>query len=128
MAESDSTVGSSWNRPESSGLAPMRSPAATKMVFFCCVRSSFTSVAICSAPPAGTGIFFGAILRIHDPDPAGRRLEIAVKIIDGEDPHLHRVALRARRHCQGNKAEQCGGKDRGERIFHHRTMAISIWA
>ncbi len=51
-------VGSSWNSADRKGLAPIRSPAATKIEFFRSPRSCLTSVAIRSAPPAATAIFF----------------------------------------------------------------------
>ena len=51
-------VGSSWNIADKNGLAPIRSPAATKIVFLWPSRSSFSSVAIRSEPPAGTMVFF----------------------------------------------------------------------
>ena len=49
-------VGSSWNAADSSGLAPIRSPAATNTECFFLARRSLTSVAMCSAPPAETAI------------------------------------------------------------------------
>jgi hypothetical protein len=57
IIDSASMLGSSWNIADKNGLAPIRSPAATKIVFLCPSRSWPTSVAICSAPPAGTVIF-----------------------------------------------------------------------
>ena len=51
-------VGSSWNIADSNGLAPIRSPAATKMVFACPSRSWRTRVAMVSEPPAATAILF----------------------------------------------------------------------
>ena len=69
-------VGSSWNSAESSGLAPIRSPAATNTLFFFLARSCLTSVAMCSAPPAGTAIFlvwsFGSAMEM--PPSGGLRL------------------------------------------------------
>ena len=45
--------GSSWNAADSSGVAPIRSPAETKTVFFGLVaRSCATWVARYAAPPA----------------------------------------------------------------------------
>src|SRR5215203_3731804 len=51
---SASIAGSSWNRPESSGLAPIRSPEPTVIVFALVVRSALTVADRYSAPPAGT--------------------------------------------------------------------------
>ena len=53
-------VGSSWNSADSSGLAPIRSPAATKMWFGFLARSPATAVARCSEPPAGTSMVLPA--------------------------------------------------------------------
>ena len=68
IAPSASTVGSSWNSADSSGVAPIRSPAATKMWFGFFARNSATAVARCSAPPAGTLIVFvgsaGSLMRM----------------------------------------------------------------
>ena len=58
IIDSASIVGSSWNIAERNGLAPIKSPAATKIVFLCPSRSWPTSVVMCSAPPAATVIFF----------------------------------------------------------------------
>src|SRR5215472_12081691 len=85
MTDSDSIVGSSENAPERSGLAPIKSPAATNTVLRICARSPLTSVAMCSAPPAETG-------RIGDRDAAGRRHEVTVEVVDGKDGHLDRCA------------------------------------
>ena len=69
-------VGSSWNRAESSGLAPIRSPAATNTLFFLLARSCLTSVAMCSAPPAGTAIrlLLSCGSRMEMPPSGGLRL------------------------------------------------------
>src|SRR5580693_10366731 len=73
---SDSMVGSSWNIADSNGLAPIKSPAATKMLFLWPSRSCRTSVAMYSEPPAGTIIFLalspGSVIRM--PPGGGRRL------------------------------------------------------
>ena len=62
--------------PTESGLAPIRSPAATKIVLLWPSRSCLTSVAMCSAPPAATVIFLvlssGSAIPI--PPGGGRRL------------------------------------------------------
>ena len=50
----DSIVGSSWNSAETSGLAPIMSPAPTVIVFVFCVRRSLIHVARYAMPPAGT--------------------------------------------------------------------------
>src|ERR1700729_30234 len=42
---------------DNNGLAPIRSPAATKIVFLWPSPSCLTREAICSEPPAGTVIF-----------------------------------------------------------------------
>ena len=47
-----SIVGSSWNRADTSGVAPIRSPAETKSVFGLVARRASTCVARYSAPPA----------------------------------------------------------------------------
>jgi hypothetical protein len=48
-----SIVGSSWNSADTNGVAPIRSPAETKMVFFGLVaRNASTCVARYSTPPA----------------------------------------------------------------------------
>ena len=51
---SASIEGSSWKRPETSGLAPIRSPAPTVIVFEFATRSDLMSVDRYSIPPAGT--------------------------------------------------------------------------
>ena len=48
-----STLGSSWNRADRSGVAPMRSPADTKTVFGLVALRAATWVARYSVPPAG---------------------------------------------------------------------------
>ena len=88
IIDSASIVGSSWNMADKNGLAPIRSPAATKIVFLCPSRSWPTSVAMCSAPPAGTVIFFvlssGSAIVI----PPGEGAQVAVKIVDRENAQI----------------------------------------
>ena len=73
---SDSIVGSSRNRAESSGVAPIKSPAATKMWFGFLARNCATAVARCSLPPAGTSMVLvasaGSLMRM--PPRGGLRL------------------------------------------------------
>ena len=78
-------VGSSWNRADSNGLAPIKSPAATNTLFFCLARSCLTRVAMCSVPAGRHGDFLGFIGGISDGDAAGRRPQVTVKIVDCED-------------------------------------------
>lgn len=47
-----STVGSSWNRPDSSGLAPIRSPAAAVTLYGWPWRALRRELARYSTPPA----------------------------------------------------------------------------
>src|SRR5215218_10792699 len=49
-----SMVGSSWKSADTSGLAPIASPAATTSVFVFAIRSCLMCVAKYSAPPAST--------------------------------------------------------------------------
>ena len=51
---SASIVGSSWKSAETSGLAPIRSPAPTVIVFEFAVRKDLMWVARNAMPPAGT--------------------------------------------------------------------------
>ena len=51
---SASIAGSSWKSAETSGLAPIRSPAPTVIVLRLRCRSAFRCVARYSMPPAGT--------------------------------------------------------------------------
>ena len=53
-AFSASIVGSSWNSADTSGLAPIRSPAPTVIVLGFAVRRALMCVARYSMPPAGT--------------------------------------------------------------------------
>src|SRR5688572_16243802 len=66
-----SIVGSSWNKAESKGLAPIRSPAETTTVLGLSARKFAIWVARYSAPPATT---FGA----GQPDTAGTHPELLV--------------------------------------------------
>lgn len=59
------------NIGDENGLAPMRSPAATKIVFLWVIN-----VAMYSAPPAATVTFLCPVLGITDADAARRRPEI----------------------------------------------------
>ena len=59
----------------------------------CCLcpsRSCLTSVAMCSAPPAGDDDLFGLVVGIGDPDAARRRAQVAVEIVDRENAQLDR--------------------------------------
>ena len=47
-------VGSSWNSAETSGLAPIMSPAPTVIVFGLVARSALMCAARKAMPPAGT--------------------------------------------------------------------------
>ena len=53
-------MGSSWKRPDRSGVAPIMSPAPTTYVSAFSEPSRFRCVAKYSAPPAGTVIACGA--------------------------------------------------------------------
>ncbi len=68
-------VGSSWNAADSSGLAPIRSPAATVSVeapaardFF---RSLFSRLARYAAPPAGRALDVAVIPGMLPLEPVG---------------------------------------------------------
>ncbi len=65
-----SIVGSSWNAAESSGLAPIRSPAETTSEFGLAARSVRMWLARKDAPPAGTLVPPGAG-RMSPPLPVG---------------------------------------------------------
>src|SRR3954453_4991286 len=75
-----SMVGSSWKAADSSGEAPMRSPAATVAVLRCPWRAAFRWVARYSVPPASTvvgraagGVVVDSVypVVIRPPEPAG---------------------------------------------------------
>ena len=69
IALNASIVGSSWKRPETSGLAPMLSPAETTSVLRFWARSALMCVARYSAPPAGVRTPPGSVIV-----PGGARL------------------------------------------------------
>ena len=83
-----SIVGSSWNGAESSGLAPIRSPAPTVSVFGFCARSCLRCVARYSTPPAAIDRRAVGSTRRCAPDEPGRRLEVAVEVVEREQLDL----------------------------------------
>jgi hypothetical protein len=86
IALNASIVGSSWKRPETSGLAPMLSPALTTSVLRFCLRSALMCVARYSAPPAGVRTPPGQRDR-------ARGRDVAVEVVDAQQLDVDRPLL-----------------------------------
>jgi hypothetical protein len=59
----------------------------------------------------------GAVGGIGDPDPAGRRLKVAMKIVDREDSQFNRRSLRSSRAGRAKRR----GRNRGSEDLARRT-------
>ena len=88
IIDSASMVGSSWNIADRNGLAPIRSPAATKIVLLVPVAKLLDQRRHVFGAAGGDGDLFGLVLGIGDRDPARRRAQVAVKIVDREDAQV----------------------------------------
>ena len=128
-----STVGSSWNRFDRSGLAPVRSPAETTTVF----GSAARSFSMCGGEGRGAaGGYVGNVgvaglraWRRSDrivgsrPDDAVvtcGRLEVPVEIVEREDLHVHgRLRGRCRRGIRRGRGDP-GNRGRGARSSRPR--------
>ena len=101
-----SIVGSSWNAAESSGLAPIRSPAETTSEFGFVARER-ADVGRQVRGPAG--VDRGGARRGRDAArAAGRRLQVAVEVVDGQQLHLDvaRLGLRGGRNEKGQREKR----------------------
>ena len=104
IIDSDSIVGSSWNIADNSGLAPIKSPAATKMLLGWPSRTAGPTRLRHLFDPAGRHRDrLRPVVGIGNPDAAGRRPQIAVEIVDRHNSYIDRVCVvtaRERRRAQ----------------------------
>ena len=131
MSPRNSIVGSSWDSAETSGEAPMSSPALSRIEFFACDSSVLTCVARNAAPPASTGSAPPPITT-RPLDPAGG-CRFPVEVVDADQPDVHRPARRlgwpgVRRGCAQHDGErrrsQDGEGSAGETCCHARLLTI----
>ena len=108
-------VGSSWNIADRNGLAPIRSPAATKMVWLVILAELVDQRrhVFAGLPPARHHDLFGLVVGIGDADAARRRAEVAVKIVDRENAQFDRCGgLGLAREGGSGEAGASGGEAR----------------